>query len=230
MLKKLAQLFINSKKKEDFYDSFKMIKDFSQGTVIVSDKVRNCRGNEVIGNCSVIALVKTALVQFQSMEAIFKKFEIKDSVVYAKFRDGVSVQLTKEEIDLTIGLAGLKVISNSEYDHTAIVLYALICKRVYSLKRKFSKKCIHSFQDAIEYINCGYDTSEVYKLLTLKKKDINPEKLEKYKAVVVWNNVHASYCTYGIQDILGQEYKIKHSWIKNPLGAGASIQGAYILK
>ncbi len=230
MFKQLLHLFSGQKKAEDFYDAQKMITDFSQGTVVVSDKVQNCRGNEVVGNCAVIALIKTALVEFQSLEKIFKTFEIVDGVVFAKFSDGTSVQLTKEEIDLTIRLAGLNVVPNPEYDHTAIVLYALICKRVFRLKRKYSRKCIHNFQDAIEFINCGYDTGEVYKLLALKKKEVKPEHLEKYKAVVIWNKVHASYCTYGVQDILGAEYKIRHSWMMNPLGAGGSIQGAYILK
>lgn len=230
MLKQFVQMITGSKKKEAFYEPLKMIKDFSQGTVIVSDKVQDCRGNDVVGNCAVIALIKAALVNFQTTDKIFKKFEIKEDVIYCKFRDGTTVQLTKEEIDLTISLAGLNVISNSEYDHTAIVLYGLICKRVFRLKRKYSKKCIHSFQDAIEFVNCGYNTEEVYQLLALKKNKVSVEKLEKYPAVVIWNKVHASYCSYGIQDILGEEHKVKHGWMRNPLGAGGSIQGAYTLK
>ena len=114
-----------------------------------------------------------------------------------------------------------------------IIIYALICQRTLQLKDKLIDRpqCLKNFRNAVEAINSGYVTNVAYKLLGVKKfKIISKKKIKNYKSVIIRTGDHASYCSYGYQDIFGKKYKIRNGRMKNPRGPKRSIKKAYVLE
>ena len=211
-----------------------IISDFFQGTVIIREETKKCLKDYKNGNCVAIALIKAALVQFESIENIFSLYKEFDNQIKVTFKDSFEVSVNREEIDIVKKISGIEDKSNSVYYQTGIKLYAIICKRIYLSKEMYSTKCINSFLDAVEYLNSGYPTKKAYHLLALDRKRISPKKITSFKSVIIYSGAHASYCNYGYQDIMGTKNKIKNilgvRWMKNPRGIGGKVKGAYILK
>ncbi len=225
----LLLLFSISTKAQNNINNEEIISDFYQGTVIVSPEMAACTKDRVHGNCVSIAIVKAALVEFESIENVFKEYKVKGSVVYCTFQDDVSVNVSPEEIQLTKDLSGFVKTENAKYYEDGILLYALMCKRILVLKNQYADKCLNDFQDAVEFLNTGFITENGNELLALKKDDVKKKQLKSKKSAVIWTRAHAAYCSYGMQDILGKKHKIKGKWMKNPRGWGGLISNAYTL-
>lgn len=212
----------------------KIITDFYQGVVIIRPETKACLDDYKNGNCVTIALIKAALVEFESIAGIFNSFEEIDTEIHAKFRDNFDVIVNLEEVNIVKDISGIKKIDNANYYETAIKLYAIIAKRIYLQKENYNQNCINSFMDAVEFLNSGYPTRIAYKLLALKKQKIRIKHIKNHKSVIIRSGAHASYCSYGIQDIMGETYKIRRalgvSWMANPIGIGGRIKEAYILE
>ncbi|WP_046757503.1 hypothetical protein [Kordia jejudonensis] len=212
----------------------KIIQDFYQGKVTIRPETKACLDDYKNGNCVTIALIKAALVQFESIEGIFNSFEETATETHVQYRDGFDVTVNLEEIDIVKNISGIKSIENTEYYKTAIKLYAIIAKRIYLQKENYNDKCITSFMHAVEFLNSGYPTRIAHKLLALGKQKIRIKKIKNHKSVIIRSGAHASYCSYGIQDIMGKTYKIRRafgiSWMKNPLGIGGVVKEAYVLE
>jgi len=212
----------------------KIITDFYQTVVTIRPETKACLNDYKNGNCVTIALIKAALVQFSSIEDIFTSYEEDLERIKVTFKDGYTLTTNVADFEIVQNISGIKKIEGSLYYETAIKLYAIVAKRIYLQKENYSKKCIHSFKHAVEYLNSGYPTGIAYKLLALGKKKIKIRKIKNYKSVIIRSGAHASYCSYGLQDIMGKEAKIKRvgffSWMKNPIGVGGIIKEAYILK
>ncbi len=205
--------------------NFDIITNFSQGFVEVSDSFQECNKDHELGNCAAIALIKCALIAFESKENIFNMYETKDDVISCTFHDEVQASVFAYEVDSVKKLSGIKGDPNNQDYNDAMIIYALICKRV--LEHKNDICCIKNFVNAVEYVNSGYATADVHELLGLKKVPIDLDKLKDYKACIIWSNAHAAYCSFGQQDILGEKYKVRFRFMKNPIGIGGRIQGGY---
>ncbi len=118
------------------------------------------------GNCVTIALVKAALGTFTTLNNIYKDFKIKGDSFFLKFNDNVSVAISKTEIDIVKNVSGIKPEVGTVYYDSAMIIYTSICKRIYLNKVKYpDTKCIFSFRNAVDYIDCGYGTDSAPELL-----------------------------------------------------------------
>jgi len=211
-----------------------IISDFYQGSVVVSKETQKCLKDNVLGNCVTIALIKSALVEFGSIEKIFTSYAESKGTISCTFFDGLKLTVSKSEIKTVEKICGIKFKRKAKYYASAVKLYSIIAKRVLLRKDNYSKKCIHNFKNAVEYLNSGFPTKKAPELLALSKKKIKRKKIKKYKSVIIWSSAHAAYCSYGGQDVAGKRKKIKNilgvRWMKNLRGIGAPVSGAYILK
>ncbi|MFK7784866.1 MAG: hypothetical protein AB8B56_07115 [Crocinitomicaceae bacterium] len=211
-----------------------IIGDFYQGLVKIREETKKCLDDYKNGNCVTIALIKAALVQFGSIDKIFSEYSVGNEEVTVKFMDGITVSISNEEKGVVRDISGVKKKDNSEFYETGIELFAIIAKRVFLLKADFSEKCIHTFRDAVEYLNSGYPTKNAPKLLALDKQHVRKKSLNQYKSVIIYSSAHAAYCSYGNQDVAGRSNKVKRllgvSWMKNLRGVGGKVKGAFILK
>lgn len=202
-----------------------LIEDFRQGEVIVSESFRKCSNTVRTGNCASIALIKASLSAFGTLENIFKKIEVKDSVMVT-FNDGMLLSVSSSEIDIAKKLSGIVTKSDtSALYRSAIIIYALMAKRVLITERS---SCISNFTNAIESLNSGYHTKDIYLLLGLKKTNIDLEKVAEQRSVVIWCNTHASYASLGKQDFFGHEVDLKGKKMRDGMGYD-KMSGAYIL-
>ncbi|NVK64250.1 MAG: hypothetical protein HWE22_06665 [Flavobacteriales bacterium] len=211
-----------------------IIGDFFQGTVIIREETKACLDDYKNGNCVTIALIKTALVQFGSIDKIFASYVKKDGITEVLFKDGTKARISEEEKNVVRNISGIKHIDDAVYYETAIELFALIAMRVYELKSTYSEKCIHSFQHAVEFLNSGYPTEKSPELLGLARKPIKVKRLNNYKSAIIYSSAHTAYCCYGYQDQAGKSNKVNRvlgvSWMKNMRGIGGVVSGAFILK
>lgn len=210
-----------------------IISDFKQGTVIISNETKNCLQDYKNGNCVTIALIKAALVEFGSIENIFETYKTLDNETTVSFKSSLSITVNQEEIKLVEQISGIIPKENSIYYKSATKLFAIIAKRILYFNEQYSSSCIKSFKNAVEYLNSGYSTKSAHELLELKKVPIKIKHIKKKKSAIIYSNAHASYSSYGDQDIFGKSNRITQlgfvSWMKNPKGIGGVILGAYIL-
>lgn len=211
-----------------------IIGDFFQGVVTIQKETKACLDDYKNGNCVTIALIKAALVQYGSIEKIFDAYANQDGITEVQFKDGTKARISEEEKSVVRSISGIKHIDDAVYYETAIELFALIAMRVYELKSKYSEKCIHSFQNAVEFLNSGYSTEKSPELLGLARKPIKVKYLKNYKSSIIYSSAHAAYCSYGYQDQAGKPNKVNRllrvSWMKNMRGIGGVVSGAFILK
>lgn len=211
-----------------------IISDFYQGKVTVRSETKTCLDDNVLGNCVTIALIKAALVTFNGKQPIFLNYSTSNNTINVTFRDNLEVSVTTEDINMVKEISGIKPSPEAKYYEDAIELYALIAKRVYIKKDKYAPQCITDFKTAVEYLNCGFPTVRAPELLALKKTFIRKRNIRNYKSVIIRTGAHASYCSFGTQDILGKANTIWRVlgvwWMKNPIGIGGIIREPYILK
>jgi len=218
-----------------------IITDFGQTVVTVSDNFERCSGDHNQGNCATIALVKASIAQFKTLKNIFKEFRQNGDSFYLKFNDDIEASISKQEIDTAIKYSGIANISHSVYYDSSMIVYTAICKRVLVAKQTLHRSggynnpdCIVTFRDAVDYISSGYPTATVCELLGLKFIVLTVSDIASESALIINDSAHAAYCSNGIQDILGQEYRITDNRMKNPrrsfLGSSTGkIKGVYKL-
>jgi hypothetical protein len=207
-----------------------LISDFYQSSVDVKPTFQNCDHANREGNCTSIALVKAALGEFKTLNNIYKEFKAQDDSFYFRFNDNIELSISKDEIELADNISGIKKDSKSIYYDSAMIIFTSICKRVFLNKGIYSK-CIVTFRDAIDYIDCGFTADSAYTLLGLRKREVNKRYLSSEASAIIHCAHHTAYCSYGYQDNLGNKYKINKMllWMKTPVGLGERILGAYML-
>jgi hypothetical protein len=109
--------------------------------------------------------------------------------------------------------------TESEEKNYAHLCFATMCKMVQihgDYSQRFSKFIIpNSFEQAVETINDGTYTPEVYELLGLEKNVTPPVryKLKKHISddcgMVVWTASHAMFAADGYFDLYGDRTKFK---------------------
>ncbi len=212
-----------------------IISDFYQGTVKLPKESAICMQDDTHGNCASIALIKAALIQFGSLEAIFKQYKKEGGTITVTLRDDLELSIDENEIAITEDQAKFKNKEDSLFLDDAIILYAIMCKRILVKKTEYKHhECIKNFTNAVEYLNSGYKTENVYDILGFEKESIRRRHIKNKKSVVIWTNAHASYCTFGKQDLFGKTRSIKNvlgtRWMRNPAGGWGLIIGSYVLK
>lgn len=203
-----------------------LIGDFYQGLVKVEPDTKKCLNDYKLGNCVAIALIKCALAQFGSIENIFEDYEVIENGYAATFSDGQNVSLYDSEIQIVKEISGIRHKVSPKYYQSALILYGLICKKIF-IEKQESSRCINSFKNAVEYINAGYPTKIAPQLLGLTG-EAPKNKIQSYKAVVIWSRAHAAFASNGIQDIAGKRFFITSGKMRNMRGKG-KIRGAFIL-
>lgn len=231
----LSLIFITSFAQQNPNET--MNSQFYQGLVKVSDSFQDCSNDHNLGNCVTIALIKAALAEFRTPDNIFKSISTKDNESEIVFLDGDRVTVNQADLQTVEELAGIRHITDAVFYDQALLLYASICKKVLLHKdeynklmstRRNQKTCISSFENAVEYINSGYSTSDAYELLALKKLPVKIEDLSNTNAAIIWSHYHAVFCTNGLQDYFGTLKEVKNGVMRNARGK-SSIKGAYKL-
>lgn len=209
----------------------KLISDFYQTQVAYDGSYAACIDDHEWGNCVSIAVIKASLAEFKTVKAIYKGFSIKNDTVFIVFNDDLKIFVSNEERNMAAGMAGFGKGINSMYYDTAIIIYASICKR--ALERKYiypaDSACLHTFKDAVYFINSGYSTGSAGELLCLKLSPVGKKEALHSNAAIIRTSAHTAFCTKGVQDFLGRRHPVKMLWMRNPIGPGAPINAAYIL-
>ncbi|MRX41324.1 hypothetical protein GJU43_18710 [Flavobacterium sp. LC2016-23] len=212
-----------------FAQSSKLVTDFKQTTVIVSDQFADCNHDHKLGNCVSIAVIKCALGQFGAIENVFKSFIKNDDGSFnVEFFDGIKVKVTTSEIDIVKQISGITPNANSKYFEDAIIIYACMCKRIYE-EAQSEKKCILTFTNAVESLNSGYPTIDGSKLLGMDRTDLTLEQIKTEPNAVIWCSAHAAYISSGTQDLLGNPMPLRNNKMRN-LARYSKIKGGYKLK
>lgn len=187
-----------------------LVKDFYQAGVTVSKDFKKCTGDDKVGNCATIALIKASIAQFGSLNNIYSDIQFEpNGTINFIFSDGVKLNVTMAERKVAGKLGGFgknRTSKNSIYLDSAIMMYASICKRVL-LEKKI--KCVKNFDKAVQYINSGYPTKNVYKLLGFDSVNVKFSDIKNHKAVIAWCRAHAAYINYGTQDCFGYNKEIR---------------------
>lgn len=210
-----------------------LIEDFYQGKVVVSDSFQSCDKDKKAGNCAAIAIIKASLAEFKTVENIFKQYKSRGDSTFVTFQDNKSIIITRDEIKLVEKLAGIKRNENSLYYKSAVILYTIMCKKLQVFKPTVRGECINSFTNAVEYLNNGYSSKNVYKLLGFTSKNIvhiPVDQLFKVPSAIIWSKSHAAYLTYGKQDFLGKPFAINNNMMITSKGFLPISEGAYFLK
>lgn len=192
-----------------------LITDFYQGKVKVTPGFQRCVNDNELGNCVTVALIKTALAEFKTIESIYKSYTEKNGLIDIEFADGVKITIDRQEIEIVKQLSGIKKIIDSKYYESAMIIYTSICKRVLLQKNIYSGACIQNFTNAVEYINCGFPTKSAHTLLGLRQVFLKARELETTPAAIIWCSAHAAYCSFGKQDLLGTVFLLDKRKMRN---------------
>ncbi len=208
-----------------------LITDFSQDFVQMDPVFADCINDHEWGNCVTIGIVKCAMAEFRSIKNIYREFHVSPDSISVIFNDGVKLSITTAEIQTAKTLAGMKHREPSAYYDSAMIVFTSICKRVLLRKEIYpdDSHCIHTFADAVKYINSGYATGSAGELLGLKLMPIEQKQFKNYAAAIVRTGAHTAYCTNGTEDFLGTSYVVTNNRMKNPIGPKRAIKAAYIL-
>jgi hypothetical protein len=192
-----------------------LITDFFQGNVKVDSAFAACTADDKHGNCAAIAVIKAALADFGSIDRIFTVFRRESDSVRCTFRDGTVIVIGEGQRTIVRNTADLRAGTPATFHEDAITLYALICKRMwvrrsaFTPSKKFSK-CVHSYRDAVMYLNSGYPTIHAYRLLALDNVAITDySTLATLPSAIVYSSVHAGFVTMGQQDRFGESFPIQ---------------------
>lgn len=217
-----------------------LVEDFYQAGVTVGEDFKKCTGDDKVGNCATIALIKASIAQFGSLNNIYQEIRFNpDSTIHFTFNDGVELDVTVEERRIAGKLGGFgrnRTTRSSIYRDSAIMMYASICKRILLEKLKDKSKCVTNFDKAVRFINSGYNTGNVYKLLGLDSIRVRFADIRNHEAVIAWCSAHAAYINNGTQDCFGHSKEIRSVkrgrrqvyQMRNSV-AFDDINGAYIL-
>lgn len=210
-----------------------LITGFYQDEVLQDPQMATCLNDDTWGNCVTIATIKAAIATFGSVKQIYSAYEWQGDNLQLTFRDGFKVTLSRADTNQARLAFGV-LQGNAGWMHrdSAVIVYASICMRAFARKDQYPQgSCMHSFHDALGFINAGYATDNAGELLGIKLVRIRLRDLKGSKAAIIRSSAHAAFCTYGWQDIDGDPYKIgAFYWMKNPLGWGSLIMEAYIIQ
>lgn len=195
------------------------------------------------GNCASIALIKAAIGTF-GVNGVFKNVSIDSAnrIVNVTLQDNSLVDLNFDRLKNGKEYFFIEKIGTDETSKM-IADYARFCFAVMCRKKQMIKG-YNKYGKAVDKLNKGQDASEIYKLLGLKKEqieDFSIDNLKNYRNVVTYNVPHAVYSSSGNYDEFfkdnsagGQYISIqpldKLSTIHCRSGSTCSITGAYILK
>jgi hypothetical protein len=177
------------------------------------------------GNCASIALIKAAIYTFG-----FEVFEytLQNDKYSVKLKNDDTVQFSVTELDFAKSQSSF-ILSDTDSQEEesafneileyAYLCFATICKMVQihgDYSQRFSKLITpDSFEQAVETINDGTTTPEVYELLGLEK---NVSPIYRYKVkqhvsddcgMVIWTTGHAMFAADGYFDLYGNRTKFK---------------------
>ncbi len=155
------------------------------------------------GNCASIALIKAAIGTF-GLYGVFQEVTIDPHAeeVTVIRRDGKSVVLSFERLDFGMEHFFIEVDSHPNAEETSqysAFCFAVMCRSKQLMRGDDTKY----FYRAVDDLNKGEATSEIYKLLGVNKIDISPltsTSLSNEKHLVLWNAPHAVYSSNGKYD------------------------------
>ncbi|WP_151086333.1 hypothetical protein [Hymenobacter baengnokdamensis] len=194
-----------------------LISDFRQTSAVIDSAFGHCSGDTGPGNCTTIALIKAALAEFGSINAVFTSFRRAADSTRCTFHDGTRVAVGAGELDTVRKMAGIRALKGqtSAFQQDALTMYTLICKRMWVLHKDFTDRnnaksgCVKSFTNAVSLLDSGYPTRDAYRLLALQAVWITDySRLATIPAAVIYSGPHAAFCTMGQQDRFGTTFSI----------------------
>ncbi len=181
------------------------------------------------GNCASVALIKAGMYSF-GYDLL--QYEVFDQTYHVKMKNGDSVEFNSEELEYASRESSF-IPGKTEDDETkkeydkaidyAHLCFATMCKmaqRYGDYSQRFSKFIIpKDFETAVEIINDGTFTPEVYEFLGLEEH-ISPvyrtriEKRVKSKmGSVIWTKSHAMFAANSFFDRYGKPVKLKNRFM-----------------
>ena len=177
------------------------------------------------GNCASLALIKAAIYTFGF--DVFNYFKESDTY-YIILKNGDKLSFTEKELAYSSREASF-ILGKSENptekeDYKKIRSYAYLCfasickmaQKNGDYSRRFKKFIIpDTFELAVEIINDGTGTPEVYEFLGLEN-NVTPAyrtklltKIKEPFGMVMWTGTHAMYANNGYFDLYGKKRKFK---------------------
>ncbi|WP_462254301.1 hypothetical protein [Ekhidna sp.] len=163
------------------------------------------------GNCVSIALIKASYSKF-GLDELFQKIDTTQTGYEVVMRDTSTVNFTFEELEMVSKMAGFRQLDTTrfaiEFKEFAEFCFTAMGKRLVQLE---SEREI-DLNVAIDSLNDGYSTPDAYKLLGVKFKRINCQKvrsLEELENLVVYNGYHAVYASRGFYDESSTNYPLR---------------------
>lgn len=213
----------------------KLIKAFYQG------KDKEMLG---AGNCASVAIIKAAMFTFQY--DVFKH-QLNGDVYSVILKNGEKISFSKdeyayatEESSFIPGRAENKIEQKTfmEILKYANLCFTVICKMAQKhgdYSSRFSKFITpDNFKLAVEIINDGTLTPEVFELLGLEEY-VSPtyrinllKRIKSKNATVIWTKSHAMFAAEGYFDRYGKSIKLKSRFMKKY--PGKMLTGIFILK
>lgn len=177
------------------------------------------------GNCASVALIKAAIYSY-GFDVL--QYEVRGHTYHVKLKNGDDIAFTKEELAYASKQSSF-IQGKTENDETrkqykkildyAHICFATICKMAqkhgdYSQRR--SKIVVpDDFEEAVEIINDGTLTPEVYEFLGLED-NVSPVYRKRIwrwikgkKGLVIWTKSHAMFAANGYFDLYGKPVRLK---------------------
>lgn len=196
------------------------------------------------GNCASVALIKAAIYTFGFN--VFN-YTIENEIFQAKLKNGDKLSFTQKEFEYASKqskfipgkpLNEQELNAFKEINYYANLCFTIICKMAQKhgdFSQRFSKFIIpENFETAVETINDGTFTPEVYEFLGLED-NVSPvfrmrirKRIRSKRGLVVWTGSHAMFAAGGYLDLYGKPVRFrKRFMIKLP---GNFITGLFLLK
>ena len=197
------------------------------------------------GNCASIAIIKAAIYTFG--DQIFQEWSQQENRYNIILKNGDQVTFTQEEFDYAKEEASF-ILGEAENEadnqlfvemrELAYLSFTAICKMV-QIHGDYSSRLKQfiipeDFKTAVEIINDGTDTPDVYELLGLEDH-VTPIYRWKIKkrtksdtGMVIWTKGHAMFAAKGYFDLYGNRIKIRNRVMR--ILPGNVISGMFKLK
>jgi len=196
------------------------------------------------GNCASIAVIKAAIYTFG-----FDVFDytIENDTYFVKLKNNDKITFTKQELGYASKESSFiqgKAVDKEEtqafkkIQEYAHICFTVICKMAQihgDFSQRFSKFIIpETFEIAVETINDGAFTPEVYEFLGLEDY-VTPviririrKRIRSKRGMVVWTGSHAMFAAGGYIDVYGKPVRFRNRFmIRLP---GNFISGLFQIK
>lgn len=156
-------------------------------------------------NCVSVAVIKASVEVF-GLTGVFSKIAREAELTTVTLRDGISVSLEQEEIDLAAHKSGFILGTNKALYDFAILAFAVMGKRA----QRAHNEGAATFEEALETLCNGEDFTKGPSWLGLDRYALRIKKRDiwKHAGVVGTSAKHCFFASFGWEDAYGTPDKI----------------------